>query len=197
MNVNINNKWAIIIVFLLLAILTFVAGLYDDNKESESQKDQTEKVEKGNDQDKDKVVVNPALETDPYKELDELIGLGSVKQEVRSLANFVKLQNKRKAKGMKTPKLSYHLVFTGSPGTGKTTVARIVARIYKDLGILKKGVSPNLSMPHTICDHTLFFIVLPIFLKITACTDGLEIRIRGITSDIKDDFVEPRPPANA
>lgn len=139
MNVNINNKWAIIIVFLLLAILTFVAGLYDDNKESESQKDQTEKVEKGNDQDKDKVVVNPALETDPYKELDELIGLGSVKQEVRSLANFVKLQNKRKAKGMKTPKLSYHLVFTGSPGTGKTTVARIVARIYKDLGILKKG----------------------------------------------------------
>jgi SpoVK/Ycf46/Vps4 family AAA+-type ATPase len=40
---------------------------------------------------------------------------------------------------MKTPKMSYHLVFTGSPGTGKTTVARIVARIYKDLGILKKG----------------------------------------------------------
>ena len=139
MSVKSNTKWAVIIVFLLLAILTFVAGLYGDDKESEGTKETTEKTEKTNDQDKDKVVVNPALETDPYKELDELIGLTSVKQEVKSLANFVKVQNKRKAKGMKTPKLSYHLVFTGSPGTGKTTVARIVARIYKDLGILKKG----------------------------------------------------------
>ena len=84
-------------------------------------------------------VVNEPLETDPYQELDELIGLGSVKEEVRSLANFVKVQQQRKEQGLKTPKLSYHLVFTGSPGTGKTTVARIVARIYKDLGILKKG----------------------------------------------------------
>ena len=62
-----------------------------------------------------------------------------MKQEVKSLANFVKLQKQRQEKGMKTPKMSYHLVFTGSPGTGKTTVARIVARIYKDLGILKTG----------------------------------------------------------
>ena len=61
------------------------------------------------------------------------------KEEVRSLANFVKIQKQREAKGLKTPKMSFHLVFTGSPGTGKTTVARIVARIYKDLGVLKKG----------------------------------------------------------
>ena len=79
------------------------------------------------------------FDTDPYEELEDLIGLDNVKQEVKSLANFVKLQKQRQEKGMKTPKMSYHLVFTGSPGTGKTTVARIVARIYKDLGILKTG----------------------------------------------------------
>jgi type VII secretion ATPase EccA len=78
-------------------------------------------------------------EGDPYQELDELIGLEAVKAEVHSLANYVKVQKARKDKGLKTPNLNYHLVFTGSPGTGKTTVARIVARIYKDLGILKKG----------------------------------------------------------
>ena len=88
---------------------------------------------------KDSVVINPVLDTDPYEELEDLIGLDNVKQEVKSLANFVKLQKQRQEKGMKTPKMSYHLVFTGSPGTGKTTVARIVARIYKDLGILKTG----------------------------------------------------------
>ncbi|MBO4803979.1 MAG: AAA family ATPase, partial [Muribaculaceae bacterium] len=74
-----------------------------------------------------------------YQELDELIGLESVKEEVHTIANFAKIQQQRKAQGLKVPKMSFHLVFTGSPGTGKTTVARIVARIYKDLGILKSG----------------------------------------------------------
>ena len=88
---------------------------------------------------KDSVVITEVLEGDPYQELDELIGLESVKEEVHTIANFAKIQQQRKAQGLKVPKMSFHLVFTGSPGTGKTTVARIVARIYKDLGILKSG----------------------------------------------------------
>ena len=129
------------IAFIVMAIFTMVVGT-DEEGESETidqTEQQTEKQDEANKEKPDTMVVNEPLEGDPYKELDELIGLGAVKEEVRSLANFVKLQKQRQDKGLKTPKLSYHLVFTGSPGTGKTTVARIVARIYKDLGILKKG----------------------------------------------------------
>lgn len=76
---------------------------------------------------------------DYMQELNDMIGLGRVKQEVASLRNFVIVQKQREQNGLKGIKVSYHCVFSGSPGTGKTTVARIVAGIYKDLGILKKG----------------------------------------------------------
>ena len=72
-------------------------------------------------------------------ELDSLIGLDSVKKEVQTLTNFIKIQQKRAEQGLKSSSVSYHCVFTGNPGTGKTTVARIVADIYKNLGVLKKG----------------------------------------------------------
>ena len=137
MNVNINNKWAAAIVFVLLGIFTMLVPTDEEEKDEESTT--AEATEQKTEEKKDSVVINPVLDTDPYQELEDLIGLENVKQEVKSLANFVKLQKQRQQKGLKTPKLSYHLVFTGSPGTGKTTVARIVARIYKDLGILKKG----------------------------------------------------------
>lgn len=137
MNVNINNKWAAAIVFVLLGIFTLLVPTDEDKSNDETTSETTSTPQE--EEKKDSVVINPVLDTDPYQELEDLIGLDNVKQEVKSLANFVKLQKQRQEKGMKTPKMSYHLVFTGSPGTGKTTVARIVARIYKDLGILKKG----------------------------------------------------------
>lgn len=72
-------------------------------------------------------------------ELDGLVGLENVKQDVHSLMNFIKVAKLREKRGMKVPTISYHLVFTGNPGTGKTTVARLVAKLYYHMGILPKG----------------------------------------------------------
>lgn len=78
--------------------------------------------------------IDKALET-----LDELVGLEGVKEEVHSLVNLMKVRKLRKEKGMKNTGISMHMVFSGNPGTGKTTVARMLAQIYEALGVLSGG----------------------------------------------------------
>ena len=75
----------------------------------------------------------------PLGELSELIGLEETKKEIASLSNYIQMKQKRDEMGLKSPNVSYHCVFSGNPGTGKTTVARILAGIYRELGVLKEG----------------------------------------------------------
>ena len=72
-------------------------------------------------------------------EVDSLIGLYSVKKEVHDMVNLMMVQKLRQERGLKSTEISRHMVFTGNPGTGKTTIAREMAMAYHSLGILKKG----------------------------------------------------------
>lgn len=89
-----------------------------------------------------KEAVKEAIEysvEDILDEVNKLIGLDNVKREINNYVNFIKIQKMREERGFKVPAIGLHLVFTGNPGTGKTTIARKIGQIYKALGLLSSG----------------------------------------------------------
>lgn len=88
-----------------------------------------------------KVKTNEVNETvdELITKLNSLIGLDSVKQDVESLINLIQIRRIREKRGVPQPPISLHLVFSGNPGTGKTTVARLISKIYYKIGVLSKG----------------------------------------------------------
>ena len=121
------------------ALLQFKKTIYPHGENSSSAEDQMTSSEAT-------PAVTSPVEDDPprpledlLKELDALVGLHLVKADVRQLINFLKVQKMREEKGMVALPISRHLVFYGNPGTGKTTIARLLAQVYRSLQILSRG----------------------------------------------------------
>jgi len=121
------------------ALLQFKTTLYPHGGDSSSVEDNASKSDEIT-RETSPVEDDPSRSLeDLLKELDALVGLHRVKTDVRQLINFLKVQKMREEKGMLAAPISRHLVFYGNPGTGKTTIARLLAQVYRSLQILSRG----------------------------------------------------------
>ncbi|MCH5250736.1 MAG: AAA family ATPase [Lachnospiraceae bacterium] len=128
--------------FEVNALDSFIAQSLDFIKETETREEKNE-IEIQREKKADFVIQSADTEAEIerlLKEVDSLIGLKAVKEEIHNLVNFIRIKQLRESRGLEMPTMSMHLVFTGNPGTGKTTIARKLAEIYKCLGVLDRGV---------------------------------------------------------
>lgn len=86
-------------------------------------------------------------------ELNQLVGMNNIKEEVKTLTNFLKVQKVRTERGLANASVSLHSIFSGPPGTGKTTVARLMARIFQSLGFLEKGQLVETDRAGLVADY--------------------------------------------